>query len=364
MMEKIAERESRFWDRARELSELDRLVYLYGAGTAANNVMKSLVEKNISVDGMAVDRNYYNETLENAGIFCLDDLLDSTGGVINLIQAMAKYNGEIISRYKGEIGEFLRYDIFHPSHLSGDGIFMEYSWIKEHENELDEVYGFLEDDISRGIFVAFLNQRVSGEFSWLSGRKGGRQYFDKDIMPLADSEVLVDCGGYNGDSAVSFVDELDSRGINNYHKIYSFEPDLENFKQMKNRHIPKHVCIPKGVSNHSGTLSFASGNGLGSSIGSGDDMVEVDSIDNVLGGGNATIIKMDIEGYEMKALAGAEQTLRKYRPKLAVCIYNKDEDLYMIPRYIKSVIPEARFYIRIYEEYVNELVLYVIPVGK
>jgi hypothetical protein len=55
---------------------------------------------------------------------------------------------------------------------------------------------------------------------------------------------------------------------------------------------------------------------------------------------------MDIEGAELKALAGARKTIESYRPELAVCVYHLNNDIYEIPRYIKSINPGYRCVIR------------------
>lgn len=69
---------------------------------------------------------------------------------------------------------------------------------------------------------------------------------------------------------------------------------------------------------------------------------------------------MDIEGFELAALMGACKTIVRYRPKLAICIYHKNDDLFTIMQYLKSIMPDYKFYIRIYEDFVNELVLYAV----
>ena len=61
---------------------------------------------------------------------------------------------------------------------------------------------------------------------------------------------------------------------------------------------------------------------------------------------------------ELKALKGMEQTILKYKPKLAICIYHKFEDLWELPLYIKKLVPEYKLYIRNYTTYLDEIVLY------
>jgi hypothetical protein len=113
-------------------------------------------------------------------------------------------------------------------------------------------------------------------------------------------------------------------------------------------------CIKKGVWNEHTVLKFNSGNATTSSISDySDTVVEVDTIDNVIlrgwGGDGVTFIKMDIEGAELNALKGAEQTIRKYKPKLAICVYHKANDLITIPQYIRSCVSEYKFYFRAHQ---------------
>ena len=62
---------------------------------------------------------------------------------------------------------------------------------------------------------------------------------------------------------------------------------------------------------------------------------------------------MDIEGAEMSALKGAKETIDKYKPKLAICLYHSLcfyhvplEDYWNIPLYLHRLVPEYSFYIR------------------
>ena len=93
----------------------------------------------------------------------------------------------------------------------------------------------------------------------------------------------------------------------------------------------------------------------------GDIQIEVDTIDNILNGQEATYIKMDVEGAELLSLMGAEETIRKYKPKLAICVYHRFDDLLTIPKYIKSLSSEYKFYLRAHDKpYFFDLVLYAI----
>ena len=82
------------------------------------------------------------------------------------------------------------------------------------------------------------------------------------------------------------------------------------------------------------------------------------SIDDMVGDDKVTFIKMDIEGAEMEALEGAKQTIERNRPKLAISIYHKEEDLWEIPFYILSKYPWYKIYMRHYTLTTNETVLY------
>ena len=100
------------------------------------------------------------------------------------------------------------------------------------------------------------------------------------------------------------------------------------------------------------------GLGAGSHLsGEGDQVVFVTRIEDEIEE-RVTYIKMDVEGTELEALQGAEGLIKRYKPKLAICIYHKREDPIVILEYLHEMIPEYQFKIRHYTDSQHETVLY------
>ncbi len=130
--------------------------------------------------------------------------------------------------------------------------------------------------------------------------------------------------------------------------------------QILQKSIENLICINKGVWDKKCTLSFGDFGALnnGAIQEKGGLLIDTDTIDNVLQGDRVSYIKMDIEGAELNALVGAKNTIMKYKPKLAICVYHKIDDLIKIPCYVKSLVPEYKLYLRVHSTHTKELVLY------
>ena len=176
---------------------------------------------------------------------------------------------------------------------------------------------------------------------------------------MLSKEIFVDGGSYDGNSAIDFSNWLLAPEAG---YVYAWEPDYTNIEKCKKlfeKSNLKYELIPKGLWNVSDILKFRL-EGTASSISKeGDVEVEVDCIDNVISS-EVTFIKMDIEGAEYNALLGASNTIKKYKPKLAICVYHKPEDIWEIPLLIHELNPEYQLYLRHYSFADNETVLYAI----
>ena len=93
------------------------------------------------------------------------------------------------------------------------------------------------------------------------------------------------------------------------------------------------------------TLFFEKKKGRNSKLSSsGKIEVPADSVDNILQGKRITLLKMDIEGSEEKALAGAKGTIQRHHPKLYVCAYHRNSDMFTLPLKIHEICSGYKIY--------------------
>lgn len=189
----------------------------------------------------------------------------------------------------------------------------------------------------------------------------GLQYFGLQELIPEPEEVFVDGGAYDGLTALSFA----KWAGDGFGHIYCFEPDVANQELCRRRlaSFPSDrvKLIPKGLWSQSETLYFDSQGGQGSCLAdAGEGSVEVTSLDEELQGEKVSFIKMDVEGAEFAALRGAEKIILEQRPKLAICVYHKPEDIFEIPQLLLSYHEDYSFFLRQYALGGAETVLYAI----
>ena len=200
-----------------------------------------------------------------------------------------------------------------------------------------------------------------------------RQYFDLEVLKPDDREVFVDCGAFDGMSSERFVKWSQS----GYDKIYMFEANTDLYEKCKSV-ASKHdncILINKGVWDEEKELEFYESpfdqefnvdpgdhNCLDDSLkreGWIVHRIPVIRIDDVIEG-RASFIKMDIEGSEAAAIRGAQKLIKAYKPKCAISIYHRPDDLWTIPELLLEYNPDYTFYLRHYSLGWGETILYAI----
>ncbi|MCI9079900.1 MAG: FkbM family methyltransferase, partial [Lachnospiraceae bacterium] len=227
----------------------------------------------------------------------------------------------------------------------------------EVAEKLKKVKEMLDDKRSVEVFdkrLEFLGGNIEALYSMMACEKG---YYSEDYYHITDSEIFVDCGAYNGDSLTKLINY--AGGIK---KAFCFEPDYSNYLKL-NKCVSEIECgkiitylAATGETNK--TERFESRGTVSSLLGAGDDIVHIERLDDLLSGEKITFMKLDVEGSELATLKGAENIIKNNVPKLAVCLYHKPEDLYEIPLYLKSLVPEYKIKIRHHTYNIYDTVLY------
>lgn len=227
--------------------------------------------------------------------------------------------------------------------IEGGGLFT-YEYCLEHAEEIEEVYNMLEDDFSKEVFSEIINFRISGKTEYLKKITTPKSEVYTEIIKPSDDEIYVDLGAYNGDT----VSELLEYTKGKYRRIFALEPDIRNYRKLKKSIEGKDniEALNCAVWKCDTELLFSARAGRQSSVNKAGTPVEARSVDSVLKGEKATIIKMDVEGAEEEALNGASETITNFRPKLMISLYHRNRDIFYLPLLVKKLCPEYKFYIR------------------
>lgn len=223
------------------------------------------------------------------------------------------------------------------------------SWTEDHVNELRGLYN-TEDKETDLILSQIIEQRKMTEFSFVDAESmfgfHYKDYFwDVKLQPKDEQLTMVDCGAYQGDS----LQRLFTLFGNKVRKAYAFEPDKENMRLLKTKmNLYNNIeCIEAGVSDEENIYRFESNAMAGHLSEDGDTEVKVCRIDDVVQKVYGRLcITIDVEGYEVAALKGAEEIIRKHRPYIIACLYHKPKDILEVPKMIREICPEYDFYLR------------------
>ena len=115
---------------------------------------------------------------------------------------------------------------------------------------------------------------------------------------------MLDGGAFEGTIYQNFATYYP---INEY---FAFEPDELNFKKLSSYmyDAKQTVLLPLGLSDVSEKLSFSDGNGMGSAVDKyGAKTIQCISLDQSFPNIRPNIVKLDIEGSELKALIGMKK---------------------------------------------------------
>lgn len=231
--------------------------------------------------------------------------------------------------------------------------------IRQNPKKWQALSSSLHDDHSRQILDDLLRFRLTGKYSSMTpySYRLQDQYFE-EFLHLGYKEIFVDVGGVDGNTT-----ELFCKRNPNYEKVFFFEPSLSNLAKARSRLSSYRSVefIQLGLSDSFGKLWFNPDGGSSSSISkSGSCQIDVTTLDEYVDR-KVTFIKMDIEGWELKALQGAKRHIIADHPKLAIAVYHHPEDFHRIFEFIFSLRKDYEVFLRHYTEGWSETVMYFVP---
>jgi FkbM family methyltransferase len=224
-------------------------------------------------------------------------------------------------------------------------------------NNWERIYHSLSDPASKQTFDDVIRYRLTGDPAFMANYsvRLEEQYWE-DFMDYRE-EVFVDAGGFDGDSTQIFTAKYPD-----YQQVHFFEPSSVNMAAAKVRlQGIRDICFyGLGLSDIKGTLSFDENAGSASSVASsGLETIDVDTLDRVVGTA-VTSIKMDLEGWELKALQGSKNHIMSNKPKLAIAVYHDAPDMRLIYEFVMQTNPDYRVYLRHYTQGWSETVMYFV----
>jgi FkbM family methyltransferase len=172
-----------------------------------------------------------------------------------------------------------------------------------------------------------------------------RKIYEKGPVRIRTGDVVFDAGSHLG--AFTRFALQHGAGL-----VVAFEPEAINlacYKRTFQQELAagRIILVEEALWEEPGTLDFTTGqhSGAGSvhpSEGKPDaQLVPATTIDETvarLGLDRLDFIKMDIEGSERHALRGGRQSLARFSPKLAICIYHRPDDREAVPQEVQAAL--------------------------
>ncbi|MEN9554318.1 MAG: hypothetical protein RLZZ232_604 [Planctomycetota bacterium] len=230
---------------------------------------------------------------------------------------------------------------------------------QQNAEHWDQIGRLLSDARSKQEFQALRDFRLSGDSELLSGfsDRQHEQYFEEFLDLRTDGECFADVGSFDGATTVDFI-----RRCPGFARAWVFEPDPAGFSTVSRRFSsePRISCYPCAASDKSGVETFSSSGSTSACVEGGEICVETRALDE-FDLKDLSFLKMDIEGAESRAIQGARQSILRWHPRMAICVYHHPGDIWRIPQQVLQIRSDYRLHLRHYTEGVVETVIFFQP---
>ncbi|MGC9402631.1 FkbM family methyltransferase [Vibrio genomosp. F10 str. 9ZC157] len=325
---------------------------IYGAGVYSYVLIKYFKALNIDIEYFFVDREYITEShYQGLKVLPVEDYADNIASDYNIVIGMTNYP-RAIDRLR-DLGINTPFVIDVPDFLNVPSEFMDYKFVEDNKSSFEKAYQIFDDNVSQDTYLAAINSKINTDLSFIEPLvELDHLYFSKKIFEFTNNEVLLDVGGFDGDSIRDFCSIVGDK----YEQIISMEPFDSNFNKLQetvsNLNLANVNLLKIGAWKEKCTLSFMpTEENIDNKISVHSDSnieIQVDTIDSVMESiqpSKISFIKMDINGAEYEAILGSKKTINTYRPKLAIKLHVK-EDFIRIPILLKEIAPDIKLSLR------------------
>lgn len=212
-------------------------------------------------------------------------------------------------------------------------LFFKLEEIKGHIEAL-KIINNLRDD-----FPLIINQYEESVFVHDCGLK----HLPLDVIENLENKDFIDGGAYIGDSSLIFEKKYNARNI------IAFEPDAKNFnfliRTVKLNNSTKIKPVNKGLGDKVEKLKIKTIGRASSISKKGDLEISITTIDDYAFQNNLDVgvIKLDVEGFALKAIKGAKKIIEKFEPILLISIYHNGDEFFNIINFVKKIKPNYKF---------------------
>ena len=210
----------------------------------------------------------------------------------------------------------------------------------QHLHDAINIYHSLEDEASKNIFIGALRARLEGDFSYFQRSKYPE--YTHPQCKVEPGDIMIDGGIWDSRVVGKFSSVIGNKG-----HIYAFEPLPHAYARTKEqiKSLDNITLENLGLAKEEGQFYITlqgEGSHLVSCAVNGAERCRVIDIDSYMKSHSnikrIDMIKLDIEGAEPDAIQGALETIKKYKPKLAISIYHTPiHQLIQIPSMILNL---------------------------
>jgi len=332
---------------------------IYGAGSFGKEMAEYLEKQGMKIEAFLDENAGKSETVNGKKIYTLESYSEKKENKTVIMAAVC--DKELRKKIYDDIKNSGFNDVISAQSIRCLYIDFENGYNKKHAfKRIEKVYNMLADEMSRNIFTENIYANLTRDYSEANKfeKTINERYFPNDIK--ADYSAFIDCGGFTGDTVKTVFEKYKPK------RIVSFEPSAENYKKLAelvsklNCDETEFILFNNAVSDKISQHFFETETDYESFSQNKTKSVLTVSLDEILRGFNASFLKMDIAGEELRALSGAKGMIEKNHPDMAVCVYHNIEHIWEIPLYIHSLYDGYEFYLRSYNEYTMKTVLYAV----